>query len=130
MAAITSNPLQTGQREFLEETLQQHQVRLVFSVRDRLRFVWKILMVHLRETERKEREEISGVHIVHKRGEEVVEGGHLHMVSSVERGVRGREGTLVDTVTKILPHFTWGLQLQYQVGSLLVLQLTVQGVED
>ena len=91
MAPITSNPLQTGQREFLEETLQKHQVRLVFSVRDRLRFVWKILMVHLRETEREEREEISRIHIVHKRREKVVKGGHLHMVSRVERGVRARK---------------------------------------
>ena len=59
-----------------------------------------------------------------------MEAGRLNIVSSVERGVGGRRGTLVDAVTKILTHFTWGLQLQYQVGSMLVLQLAVQGVED
>ena len=113
-----------------EEVVERGHLHMVSSVTNRLWFVWKILMVDLRGAEGEEREEISGVHIVHQRREEVVERGRLNLVSGVERGVRGREGTLVDTVTKILPHFTWGLQLQYQVGSLLLLQLVVQGVED
>ena len=112
-----------------EEVVERGHLNMVFSVTNRLRFVGKIFRLDVRGIEEEEREEISGVHIVHQRREEVVERGRLNLVSGVERGVRGREGTLVDTVTKILPHFTWGLQLQYQ-GSLLVLQLGVQGVED
>ena len=53
-----------------------------------------------------------------------MEGGRLNIVSSVERGVRGRGGRQVDAVTNILPRITGGLQLkQHQVRSLLALKL-------
>ena len=45
--------------------LQRGHLHMVSSVTNRLWFVWKILMVDLRGTEGEEREEISGVHIVH-----------------------------------------------------------------
>ena len=101
-----------------EKIVERGHLYMVFSVTNRLRFVGEILL-DVRGAEKEERKEIPGVHIVHQRREEVVETGGLNIVSSVERGVRGRGGTLVDKVNNILPHITWGLQLQqYQVRSL------------
>ena len=67
----------------MEGTLQQHQVQLAVAVGHRLSFVGEIIIINLREIEMEKREEISGVHIVHKRREEEVEGGNLNMVFSV-----------------------------------------------
>ena len=110
--------------------MERGHLNMVFSVTNRLRFVGEIFRLDVRGAEKEEREEIPGVHIVHQRREEVVEAGGLNIVSSVERGVGGRRGTLVDAVTKILHDFTWGLQLQYEVRSLLPLELRLQRVED
>ena len=113
-----------------EKVVKRGHLNMVFSVTNRLRFVGEIFRLDVRGTEKDEREEISGVHIVHQRREEVVETGWLNIVSSVERRVGGRRGTLVDAVTKILHDFTWGLQLHYKVRSLLPLELRLQRVED
>ena len=113
-----------------EEVVERGHLNMVFSVTNRLRFVGKIFRLDVRGIEEEEREEISGVHIVHQRREEVVEAGRLNIVSSVEMGVGGRWRTLVDAVTQILTHFTWGLQLQYQLRTLLPLQLVLQRVEN
>ena len=110
--------------------MERGHLYMVFSVTNRLRFVGEIFRLDVRGAEKEEREEIPGVHIVHQRREEVVEAGGLNIVSSVERRVGGRRGTLVDAVTKILHDFTWGLQLQYEVRSLLPLELRLQRVED
>ena len=67
----------------MEGTLQRRQVQPGPALRNRLSFVGEIFIVNVRETEGEESQEISGVNIVHLGREEVVERGHLHMVSSV-----------------------------------------------
>ena len=56
---------------------------MVFSVTNRLRPVWKIFIVDVRWAENEEGKEVSGVDIVHERREEIVEGGCLHLVTSM-----------------------------------------------
>ena len=63
--------------------MEEGCLHMVFSVTNRLRPVWKIFIVDVRGAENEEGQEVSGVDIVDERREEIVEGGRLHLVTSM-----------------------------------------------